>query len=264
MSWPRFRRKRSSASGEQPPSKTSEPAGPTLYEDWLARRQRLVEAPQPLGQDREVMLRILEFLITRYRDSPVAERPARFPSQADLMVNERAIVVHHHLKPTEGGRVKSSQEAQQRMAALVKRISSYGPQSDVEEAEEGTDKTDENVIAEPSWLPDVRRDLTRAVRQWRERLEEGQIEWAWDALRPFVRSRPLHAMIAERVRPELAHPNPTVRLRAMTILGRIGGLDDFGLLSDLLALPPQDDEHPQERAVLVRAIQRISQSSQEP
>jgi hypothetical protein len=268
MTWPWIRRKRRSAGsqpgGETPPSQSSESAGPTLYEDWEARRQQLAEAPQPLGQHREVMLRILEFLITRYRDSPVAERPARFPLQAELMVNERAIVVHHHLKPTEGGRVKSPQEAQQRMAALVERITSYGPEGDVNEAEEEAGEREENVFAEPAWLPEVRSELNRAVRQWREGLEQGEIEPAWDALRPLLRCRPLHPMIADRIRPELAHPNPAVRLRAIWILGRIGGLDDFGLLSDLLALPPQDDEHPQERTVLVQAIQRIPQASEKP
>ncbi len=268
MSWPRFRRKHRSAGsesgGETPPSQRSESAGPTLYEDWVARRRQLAEAPQPLGQHREVMLRILEFLITRYRDSPLAERPARFPLQANLMVNERAIVVHHHLKPIEGGRVKSPQEAQQRMAALVKRITSYGPEGDFDEAEEGTDKAEESVFAEPTWMPEVRSDLNRAVRHWREWLEQGEIEPAWDALRPLLRCPPLHPMIADRIRPELAHPNPAVRLRAIRTLGRIGGLDDFGLLSDLLALPPQDDEHPQERTVLVQAIRRIPRASEKP
>jgi hypothetical protein len=49
-----------------------------------------------------------------------------------------------------------------------------------------------------------------------------------------------------------------VRLAAIVGIGRVGTLDDLGLLSDLLALPPQPDEHPREREALVQAMQQIS------
>ena len=39
----------------------------------------------------------------------------------------------------------------------------------------------------------------------------------------------------------------------------LGNLGDVGLLSDLLVLPPLEDEHPDERAALVQAMQSIAQ-----
>ena len=58
----------------------------------------------------------------------------------------------------------------------------------------------------------------------------------------------------------MANSDAAVRLEAIDILGRIGTLDDIGLLSDLLSLPPLKDEHPDERAALARAMQRLSQA----
>lgn len=265
MFWPRiaFRRKRpatgSQSEGDVLASPAVEPTGPTLYDDWMARRRHLAGAPP--GQHREMMISLLDYLIARYRDSPAALRPARFALKSGLLVNERAIVVLHHLKPIEGGRAKSPREAQQRMAAMVERITSHGQEDDLGES---GDAAAGFVMAEPPELREVRRELALAVIEWRERLEHGEVEWAREALRPFLRRRELRPLVAERIRPELAHHDAAVRLWAITILGRIGELDDLGLLSDLLALPPQDDEHPQERATLIRAIERISRSGEDP
>jgi hypothetical protein len=48
-----------------------------------------------------------------------------------------------------------------------------------------------------------------------------------------------------------------VRLVAIIELGRFGTLDDISLISDLLALPPQNDEDPFERHVLLTAMKNI-------
>ena len=71
------------------------------------------------------------------------------------------------------------------------------------------------------------------------------------------------AAVAEAVRDSLADSDAQVRLAALGILARIGRLEDIGLLSDLLALPLAADEHPDERAALVRTMQRIAETSAE-
>ena len=52
------------------------------------------------------------------------------------------------------------------------------------------------------------------------------------------------------------------RLAALQ-LGERGGLDDIGLLSDLLSSPASLDEHPRERAALLHAMQRLSGTTTE-
>ena len=62
------------------------------------------------------------------------------------------------------------------------------------------------------------------------------------------------------MRESLADGNAQVRLAALDILTRNGVLEDIGLLSDLLALPLAKDEHPKERAALVRAMRAIAET----
>lgn len=249
-----------------PLSGPGELTGPTLYEDWLARRERLAAARPALGQHGEMMIQVLDYFITRYRNSPVAARPARFALTSGLVVNERAIVVHHHLKPTEGGRVKSPQEAARRMADMVERMMSDSVPDDVDDLAGGARFAESLDLAAGEGrfganlqgLPETRRELNRAMVEWRRFLEDGDVERARETLEPFVRRRELRRLVAERIYPELAHQDAAVRLEAIAILGRIGEPEDLGLLADLLTLPLQCDEHPHERATLARAVERIS------
>ncbi len=251
-----------------------EPLGPTLYEDWLARRDHLARAPLPWGQYRETMIRVLDYLIARYGDAPEAARPARFALTSDLYVNQRAIVVHHHLWPDEPIGVKDQREAQQRVASFVRRIMTPRPEAETTaEAEEGV-ATGAGPPRLPFWVSDPRledpwfrttcEELDEAVFEWRDLLAGGRLAEARETLRPFLRRRKLHPLLAERIRPELASDFARVRLSAIAILGWIGGLDDLGLLADLLSLAPQADEHPRERDALVRAIERVSGASKTP
>ena len=61
----------------------------------------------------------------------------------------------------------------------------------------------------------------------------------------------------EAIRCGLCETNADVRLVAIVELGRSGTLDDISLISDLLALPPQKDEDPFERHVLLTAMKNI-------
>jgi hypothetical protein len=69
------------------------------------------------------------------------------------------------------------------------------------------------------------------------------------------------ARLAEGVRESLADSNAQVRLGALDILARVGALEDIGLLSDLLALPLAADEHPAERAALIRTMRSIAETT---
>ena len=71
-------------------------------------------------------------------------------------------------------------------------------------------------------------------------------------------SRPqCRQLAAESIRNELAHESSVVRIAAAKLLGRLGTLDDVGLLSDLLSLN-LTDEGPDEREVQTHAMKRIA------
>ena len=61
------------------------PSTRTLYDDWLARRAQLAAAGGGAADWRAVELRLLDFLLRRYRDSPEAARPARFPLPSGVL-----------------------------------------------------------------------------------------------------------------------------------------------------------------------------------
>ncbi len=63
---------------------------------------------------------------------------------------------------------------------------------------------------------------------------------------------------AELWRMKLCDNDPKTRLLAAVRLASVGTLDDIGLLSDLLALPPSDEEHPAERAAMLHSMQWLA------
>ena len=81
-----------------------------------------------------------------------------------------------------------------------------------------------------------------------------------ERLRDFLCRFDGRQRVIEKIRAELANDSAVVRLEAIDVLGRIGTLDDIGLLSDLLSLPPLKDEHSDERNALARAMQQISRA----
>jgi hypothetical protein len=70
--------------------------------------------------------------------------------------------------------------------------------------------------------------------------------------------------LTEQWRMRLCDSNPVTRVLAAVRLGEVGTLDDVGLLSDLLALAPSDDEHPFERAAMVHSMERLAGVVSEP
>jgi hypothetical protein len=94
----------------------------TLLEDWQARRDYLAGAHLPPDQHVEVQLRVLDYLLGRYRDSPEAAQTVCTPAPGELVVNERAIVVHHHLWQGKVGGAKTEREAGDRVRGILRRM----------------------------------------------------------------------------------------------------------------------------------------------
>jgi hypothetical protein len=134
---------------------------PTLYEDWLVRRDRLAGLATREGDRHRSELRLLEFLLEHYRGSPVAERPARFPARSEFYVDRRAIVVHNHLGKGYLTDMHTRQQAEQRVRAVLGRMT----------ASEGTEVADRPIF-DPSAPPSYDETL-EAIRG---RLCEGDSE----------------------------------------------------------------------------------------
>jgi len=189
----------------------------TLYDDWQSRRRRLAESAVGEADYRAVELRLLDYLLRRYRGSPEAARPARFPLPTGVFVNHRAIVVHHHLGRGVIPTITNQQEAQTRVQAIVARMQTP-PAAD---AAPGAEQTVASCAVPP---------------------EDDPVETA---------------------RMNLGDADPAARIHAALELGESGGLEDIGLLSDLLSLPIGPDEYPREREALLYAMQRLSGGSTE-
>jgi len=76
---------------------------------------------------------------------------------------------------------------------------------------------------------------------------------------PFLaRLEPTPEEQADTVRAMLCDSDPFARLLAVLELRRVGTLDDISLLSDLLSLPAQPNEHPLERRAMLQVMRRLS------
>jgi hypothetical protein len=94
----------------------------TLYDDWRARREHLATLPYRTGDYHAVEMRVLDFLLERYRDSPEAARPARFSLKEDVYFDHRAIVVVHHLGGGHIPQIKTAGEAQAHVRSILQRM----------------------------------------------------------------------------------------------------------------------------------------------
>ncbi len=100
----------------------------SLYEDWAARRDRLllptVQANFPSALPH---IKVLEFLMRRYRDAEVAHQAAMFPLPGEIVFNQRAIIINHHLGRRRVAGVKSADEAATRVSSILSRM--HAPES---------------------------------------------------------------------------------------------------------------------------------------
>ncbi len=303
----------------------------TLLEDWQARRKRLADGSLPAEQFAEAQLRVLDFLIGHYADSPEATKPAHGIPASEMYVNNRAIVVFHHVCEKQVAGVKTTKEAQSRMASVLQRMASY----DQGEEDPSSTPPSDSRSETPSWKPVVDpmlspkarpvdrklwsrvlkriaagKDADRLIvaalledpnaphevaehlyerlsdpdlayprvaamlvvctcfsanccvfRAWQESVDEQYQDRITEILEEFCTSAGVRQRTVRQCRAALADDDAETRMLAIDVLGRIGTLEDIGLLSDLLALPPTGDEHPDERAALAEAMERIANSN---
>jgi hypothetical protein len=103
--------------------------------------------------------------------------------------------------------------------------------------------------------------LNCVIDAWRELAESNRINRVWKVLNRFLASPDPTPLVIDRMRWFLAYNNAQVRLAALGILAHIGTLEDIAILNDLLALPLAADEHPAERAALLRTLQSIAEGT---
>jgi hypothetical protein len=295
----------------------------SLVDDWRQRRHRLTRQSKTNSSARD-QIRLLDYLIRRYGNSPVANGPARFPLRGEHQT-DRAIIVRQELS-RRTAKVRDQRDAKDRVVTIMRRMSEPVSAEHAASADEfaveqvgrvearwpidretalwcqsqrqviadnlarGDDPCQEirafltvwpylpaNVL---QFLSDRAGEVTandwvsarlltccrgggvvdHIVWAWRRRVAARRIDETTNELRRFLLRADVCEEAAERMRAMLADNDGLVRLEATAFLGRIGTLDDIGLLSDLLALPPMTDEDPRERKGLLLAMQRISQS----
>lgn len=201
------------------------PATPlvSLYDDWCARRERLAS---PMAQANlpsvAAHVKVLEYLLSRYRHAEFVHCPAVFPLPRGLALNGRAIILNHHLGSGRVAGVKSAQEAQSRMASILQRMAAPAAPSPADDA---------------PW-PGMSTIWTRATSRARHREENCYLA--------------------------LASEDYDDRARALNHIVWYGTLQDTGLLSDLAAIPGDEDLLARERREILLAMRLIGRRCQDP
>jgi hypothetical protein len=297
---------------------------PTLYDDWRLRRERLLKEVAQEGDGyREVLIKLLDYLLKRYENYALVQQPARFPVHSEVVWKRRAILVHRHLRGKDGPPVRGAGEAQSRASRILSRIAATDPQKDagtpgggalgggdfkglVRASLESIPETMGSLCIHMDKMQFLcanfgglsRSDQERLMRRWFEQLlpkDDGEaspytgFDDAWTGLTScghrnaldyvfqlwkeylrsdrfsywlsetegFLRLPSNRERTADLLRAELAGDRPPIRLRALTLLRELGSLDDVGLLSDLLALPKQEDEAPGEREAIMETLKAL-------
>ena len=98
-----------------------------------------------------------------------------------------------------------------------------------------------------------------ALLAWRDRLAaHGCADDVTTCLRSICLLKHMRAPALKNLRPNLADIQAIVRIEAIKLLAELGDLHDVGLLLDLAALPPQSDEAPTERSILLTAAEQLA------
>ena len=124
-----------------------------------------------------------------------------------------------------------------------------------------TDDTCEDRTALDLFLMCENRNIIDwTVRIWRERVMQARrASWITGVLELRIQFAEDQSRAVDLIRERLADDNAEVRIGASEVIAKIGDLDDFGLLSDLLALSPTSDEDPRERDAITSAMTTIAQ-----
>lgn len=199
-------------------SNMATPFGISLYDDWRARRERLLlPAAQAILPSAAAHVKVLEFLLSRYQNAEVVRLAAMFPLPRDLALNERAIILNHHLGSGRVAGVKSALEAEARVVNILSRMAAPVSSND----EDDTPWPGNSTL----W--------SRAALKVKHRQEDRYLALASDDY--FDRAWALNHFQAH------------------------GTLQDTGLLSDLAAIPNDDDQFARERRKMLTAMRVIGQ-----
>ena len=139
-----------------------------MLEDWRVRRGRLAALTSVPEPSRELQARLLDYLIRRHGDSPTAARAARFAAPADVCWNDRAIVVHHHLRQATASGVKNQQQANRRVGEILSHMRAV--QDDLEDAPPNRSDFGEWVESRASRVEFSARTLGLLARALRYRM----------------------------------------------------------------------------------------------
>lgn len=121
----------------------------SLYDDWETRRARLLSPTVQANLPAAVAhVKVLEFLLRRYHGTAIVQRAAMFPLPRDVVLNQRAIIVNHHLGSRRVAGVKSAEEAESRVSSILRRMTDSRDDTNTDEPWPG-----ESTL----WTPATRR-----------------------------------------------------------------------------------------------------------
>jgi len=89
--------------------------------DWIERRNELLQLPSPSTFEL-MQIKVLGYLIDRYRASPIANGAARFSPRERSYLNRRLIVVHEHWRLGRGQPTCSRAEAEHRIQTSIQKF----------------------------------------------------------------------------------------------------------------------------------------------
>ena len=113
----------------------AEAATPTLLEDWQNRRSQLQSEMHEANDQTVALIKVLAYLVRRYEGTEVAFQPARAPSSRTMVLNTRAMIVHHHAWSDVAAGVKSRGQAQERVASVLHRMEESSLRREADEAD---------------------------------------------------------------------------------------------------------------------------------
>ncbi|MDP1562852.1 MAG: hypothetical protein Q8M16_15855 [Pirellulaceae bacterium] len=139
----------------------------TRMEDWTERRNELLLLPSPSAYE-SMQIKVLEYLIERYRDSPVAIAPARFSPRTRFYLNRRMIVVHEHLRLDRGRPSCSRTNAEQRIQTSLQKFSEKAtvPEPEVITAPRSHEPLPQ--VAQKNWLLGLSEWISECIRSERK------------------------------------------------------------------------------------------------
>lgn len=200
---------------------------PSLYEDWQIRRDALRSPARPISlEDRNLQIRILDYLLKRYADHPAVRQPARLPLVTELFLNHRAILVQRFLSCAPKKIVSDSAGAQKRVTTILQRMKSMNAQASVATPARGALLgRNENALSVSEYLAQE-IETYRALRHKNQMQTVACETDAYSDPNDFYRERLMSDDVLERV-------------GAARELARSGTLDDVNLFLELLALPAE-------------------------